>query len=188
MLIEKFLSSETDHTARLGRIIDSGADVLFLPQYDSEVPDIAKQARALGWNKVILGGDAWQTAELMPKCGDACKGSYFSSHFAPIGAKGDGETFVKEYQSKYNTLPTGDAALGYDAANLMLAAIGSLETVSSNIMEARAAVKERLAGLKGFAGVSGSLDMTADGDPVKSAFIIRINDQGEFESFATQAP
>ena len=186
--VEKFLPSETDHTARIGRIISSGAEVLFLPQYDNEVPAIARQARTLGWDKVILGGDAWQTAELMPNCGDACKGSYFSSHFTAVGAKGHSQEFVQAFQAKFNELPTGDAALGYDTANLLLSAIGSLNRLSGNILEDRAAVKDRLASLKGFAGVSGTLDMTAGGDPIKSAVIIRINDQGEFASHTTQTP
>jgi len=185
---ENFLSSEKDYSAQLQRIVASGADVLFVPQYDNEVPAIVKQARAQGWTKTILGGDAWETAALMENCGDACKGLFFSSHFAAIGAKGKSREFVEEYQAKMKRLPAGDGALGYDAASLLLTAIGSLESLSDNLLEARAAVKDKLAALHGFQGVSGSLDMTTGGDPKKSAAIIRINDQGEFESYTVQNP
>lgn len=185
---ENFLSSEKDLTLHLDRIVASGADVLFVPQYAHEINPIIEQARARGWNKPILGGDAWESSDLMATCGDKCKGLFFSSHFGAVGAKGKTLAFVEQYQAKYNQLPIGYAALGYDAASLLLTAIGKLDGLSPNLMETRAAVKERLAAVKGFEGVSGTLDMNAGGDPSKSAVIIKINDKGEFESYKIENP
>lgn len=179
---EDFLSNETDLSAHLKRIVASGAEVLFVPQYDNEIPNIVKQAKAVGWDKVILGGDAWETSGLMEQCGDMCKGFYFTSHFAAIGAKGKAEKFVGRYQKKMNALPTGDGATGYDAMSLIVTAISSLDNLSSNMTRARADVKDKMAAVRGFEGVSGVLDMTTGGDPAKSAVVIRINDSGEFES------
>jgi len=185
---ESFLSSEKDYSAHLSRIVASGADVLFVPQYDNEIPAIVKQAKAKGWDKVILGGDTWGTASLMENCGDDCKGFFFSSHFGAIGAKGKSLQFVERFKSKMNVLPTGDAALGYDSASLLMTAIASMESINPNLFEARAAIKDKLASIKDFEGVSGTLDMTAGGDPTKSATIIRINEKGEFETFKIQKP
>lgn len=180
---EDFLTSEVDNlSAHLKRIVASGAEVLFVPQYDNEIPRIVKQAKAAGWDKVILGGDAWETSGLMEQCGDMCKGFYFTSHFAAIGAKGVAEEFVGRYQKKMNALPTGDGATGYDAMSLIVTAISSLDSLSTNLTKARADVKDKLASTRGFQGVSGMLDMTAGGDPAKSAVVIRINEAGEFES------
>lgn len=185
---ENFLSNEKDLSLHLDRIVASGADVLFLPQYAHEIPSIIGQARARGWNKPILGGDAWESSDLMAKCGDQCKGLFFSSHFGAVGAKGKTQTFVEQYKAKYNQLPIGYAALTYDAASLMLTAIGKLDGLSPNLLENRAAIKERIAAIKGFEGVSGMLDMNAGGDPTKSAVIIKINDKGEFESYKIENP
>jgi branched-chain amino acid transport system substrate-binding protein len=185
---ENFLSSEKDLTLHLDRIVASDADVLFLPQYAHEIPSIIGQARARGWKKAILGGDAWESSDLMEKCGDKCKGLFFSSHFGAVGAKGKTLTFVEQYQAKYNQLPIGYAALGYDATNLLLTAISNIGTIRPNLLENRAAIKDQIAAIKGFEGVSGVLDMNASGDPSKSAVIIRINDKGEFESYAIENP
>lgn len=185
---ESFLSSEKNLSGQLGRIVASGADVLFVPQYDNEVASIVKQAKALGWNKVILGGDAWETTALMESCGDDCKGYFFSSHFAALGAKGKSQEFVEKYKAKMKQVPTGDGALGYDSANLLFTAIGSLDSLDNNLIVAREALKDKLASLKGFQGVSGTLDMTAGGDPIKSAVVIRINEQGAFELYKIQNP
>lgn len=185
---ENFLPSEKDLAQHLDRIVASGADVLFLPQYAHEIPAIIEQARARGWNKPILGGDAWESSDLMEKCGDKCKGLFFSSHFGAVGAKGKTQTFVEQYKAKYNQLPIGYAALGYDAASLMLTAIGRLDGLKPNLLDNRAALKDQLAGIKGFEGVSGTLDMNVGGDPAKSAVIIKINDKGEFESYKVENP
>lgn len=185
---ENFLPSEKDLSVHLDKIVASDADVLFLPQYSHEVPGIISQARARGWKKTILGGDAWEGSDLMPVCGDLCKGLYFSSHFAAIGAKGKTQIFVEQYQSKYKTLPTGYAALGYDALDLLLTAISGLGEMKPSLLGNRTAIKDKLVAIKGFQGVSGTLDMNAAGDPAKSAVVIRINDKGEFESHKVVVP
>ncbi len=182
VVFENFLSNEKDLTAHLDKIVASDADVLFLPQYSHEIPSMIKQARARGWKKVILGGDAWEASDLMPNCGDLCKGLYFSSHFGAVGAKGKTQAFVEQYQAKYKHLPTGYAALAYDAANLMLTAVAATGSLKPSLIENRVAIKDKLAAIKGFDGVSGKLDMNIDGDPKKSAVVIRINEKGEFES------
>jgi branched-chain amino acid transport system substrate-binding protein len=182
VVFENFLTNEKDLTAHLDKIVASDADVLFVPQYSHEIPSIIGQARARGWKKEILGGDAWESSDLMPNCGDLCKGLYYSSHFGAVGAKGKTQTFVEQYRAKYNQLPTGYAALGYDAMDLLLTAISSVGSLQPNLIANRAAIKEKIVAIKGFEGVSGNLDMNAGGNPVKSAVVIRINEKGEFES------
>lgn len=188
VVFENFLTNEKDLTAHLDKIVASDADVLFLPQYSHEIPSIIGQARKRGWQKIILGGDAWESSDLMPNCGDLCKGLYYSSHFGAVGAKGKTQVFVEQYQAKYKQLPTGYAALGYDAADILLTAISSVGQLYPNLLDTRTAIKDKMAAIKGFEGVSGTLDMNAAGDPVKSAVVIKINDKGEFESYKTVNP
>ncbi|MFH0782685.1 MAG: ABC transporter substrate-binding protein [Pseudomonadota bacterium] len=188
VVFENFLTKEKDLADHLDKIVASDADVLFLPQYSHEIPAIIEQARARGWKKIILGGDAWESSDLMAKCGDLCKGLYYSTHFGAVGAKGKTKTFVEQYQAKYHQLPTGYAALGYDAADLLLTAISAVGNLDGNLIENRAAIKDKLAAIKGFEGVSGTLDMNVAGDPVKSAVVILINDKGEFESYKIVNP
>lgn len=183
VVFENFLTNEkNDLSVHLDKIVASDADVLFLPQYSHEIPSIIGQARARGWKKVILGGDAWESSDLMPNCGDLCKGLYYSSHFGAVGAKGKTQIFVEQYRGKYNQLPTGYAALGYDAMDLLLTAISSVGSLKPDLVENRAAIKDKLAAIKGFEGVSGTIDMNVSGNPAKSAVVILINEKGEFES------
>ncbi|MGB3221172.1 MAG: ABC transporter substrate-binding protein [Desulforhopalus sp.] len=189
VVAEGYLTNEGKHlSSQLDRIVASDADVLFMPQYAHEIADLVSQARARGWKKPILGGDAWESSDLMSSCGDLCKGLYFSSHFGAIGAQGKTKVFVEQFQAKTNQLPTGYAALGYDAAYMLFTAIGSMDSLSENLLENRATIKNKLASIKGFEGVSGTLDMNVAGDPVKSAVVILINNDGAFESYKTETP
>lgn len=185
---EFFESDYSDLSTNMKKIIESGADVLFLPQYSNELPSMLKQIRAAGWDKPVMGGDAWESSDLMEKCGDLCKGLYFSAHFGAFGAKGKARDFIDAYKAKYNQMPDGYSALGYDAANLLITAVSQLESIDKNLFVAREAVKEQLASIKEYEGVSGILNMNSSGDPSKSAVIIRITEDGAFESYATVEP
>lgn len=184
----EFEGDFSDLSVQVKTIMDSGADVLFVPQYAHELPVILKQIKDAGWDKPILGGDAWESSDLIEKCGDLCKGQYFSSHFSPYGAKGKALSFVKRYEQQHSRLPTAFAALGYDAANLLLTAISRIDTVDGSLFQVRAKIKEQLAAISGFEGVSGTLNMNDSGDPAKSAVIIRISEEGLFEAFGSEKP
>ena len=87
---ESFTTKDTDFSSQLTKINNSGAEVLFTPQYYSEVPLIIRAAKEMGWTKPILGSDSWGGGDLMGLCGDDCKGYYFSTHYAAAGAKAPG--------------------------------------------------------------------------------------------------
>jgi len=55
---ESFTTKDTDFSAQLTKIINSGAQVLFTPQYYNEVALIVQQAHQLGWKKPIVESDS----------------------------------------------------------------------------------------------------------------------------------
>lgn len=178
-----FQTDSSNLSSQIDAIKKAGVQVVFIPQYSYQVPAILKQIRDAGWDGPVLGGAAWGAADLMEKCGDLCKGAFFSAHFTPNGAKGKAKDFVDSYQEKYKLLPDGYSALGYDAASLITTAISRLDAINPNLFAARSEVKEKLATIQNFEGVSGTLDMANGGDPKKSALIIKISDSGQFESY-----
>jgi branched-chain amino acid transport system substrate-binding protein len=184
---EDFLTSEKDLTGHIKKIVSSGAEVLFLPQYAYEVPHIVSQLKAGGWDKMILGGSAWESSDL-DKCGELCHGFYFSSHFGVVGDEGIAKTFVEQYKAKNNRYPSGYAALAYDSLNFILTAIKGLDQISDSLIENRKNIKDNLAAIKKYNGVTGMLDMNESGNPVKSAFVVRVNESGKFETYRSVSP
>ncbi|HAO22244.1 MAG: branched-chain amino acid ABC transporter substrate-binding protein [Desulfobacteraceae bacterium IS3] len=185
---ETFTTKDSDFSAQLTKIIKSGADVLFLPQYYSEVALIAKQAHELGWKKPIMGSDSWGSAELMKLCGDDCKGLFFSTHYAAAGAKGATKEFIDKYNAKYKYIPDDVAALTWDATNLLLMAAKNTGGLTGNIQKDRDAIKDQLAKIKDFEGITGKMTFNQKGDPSKCAVIVKISDKGEFEFYQSVCP
>jgi branched-chain amino acid transport system substrate-binding protein len=172
----------------LTQIVKSGAQVLFTPQYYNEVPLIVKQAKDLGWKGPIVGSDSWGSAETVELCGEACYGLYFSSHYAAAGAKGATKVFIDRYKENYGYIPDDVAALTWDALQLAQQAIQDAGKITGKIEKDRMAVRDALAKIKNFAGITGNMTFTEEGDPIKCAVIVKINDNGEYEFYKSSCP
>ncbi len=147
-----------------------------------------KQAHGLGWDKPIMGSDSWGSAELMTLCGDDCKGLFFSTHYAAAGAKGATREFIEKYNAKHGYIPDDVAALTWDAIRLLLQAIQNTGGLSGDLQKDRDSVKDALAQIKDFDGITGKMTFTPEGDPIKFAVIVKISDQGEFEFYQSVCP
>lgn len=185
---ETFTTKDKDFSAQLTKIVNSGADVLFTPQYYDEVPLIVKQAKELGWKKPIMGSDSWGSAELMTLCGDACKGYYFSTHYAAAGAKGATKEFIDKFNAKYGYIPDDVAALTWDATRLLIQAIQNTGGLTGDIQKDRDAIKDKLTSIKDFEGITGKMTFGPGGNPVKCAVVVKISDKGEFEFYKSACP
>jgi len=185
---ESFTTKDTDFSSQLTKIVKSGAQVLFAPQYYNEIPLIVKQAKDLGWTGPIVGSDSWGSAETVELCGDACYGLFFSSHYAAAGAKGATKAFIDRYTENYGYIPDDVAALTWDALRLAQQAIQASGKISGRIEKDRVAVRDALAKIKNFAGITGNMTFTEEGDPVKCAVIVKINDSGEYEFYKSSCP
>lgn len=185
---ESFTTKDSDFSSQLTNIKESGAQFLFTPQYYNEVALIVKQAHELGFDKPIVGSDSWGSAETVNLCGADCYGLFFSTHYAAAGAKGATKEFIDRYQQKYGYIPDDVAALTWDSIRLAQQAIISTGGLTGDIKKDRQAVRDQLAKIKNFAGITGNMTFTEEGDPVKCAVIVRISDKGEFEFYKQVCP
>jgi branched-chain amino acid transport system substrate-binding protein len=178
---ESFTTGDTNFEAQLGIINNASPDVLFVPQYYNEVPLIVQQARDLGYEGPIVGSDSWGTPDLLELCGEACNGLFFSTHYAPDIATEVGQTFISAYEELYGAKPDDVAALTYDAFQILFTAITEANSLD------RADVREALAGIELFEGVTGIMSFDEQGDPIKCAVIIEIKD-GAFTYYDQACP
>ncbi|MBA7484567.1 Leucine-, isoleucine-, valine-, threonine-, and alanine-binding protein [subsurface metagenome] len=185
---ETFTTKDRDFSSQLTKIISSGAELLFTPQYYDEVPLIVQQARELGWDKPILGSDSWSSPELMTLCGDDCKGCFFTSHYAMKGATGATKEFIDKYRAKYNYAPGDVAALAWDATNILLKAIENTGGLSGNLEADREAIRDQLIKIDRWNGTTGLMSFTKEGDPIKAVVIVQIDQDGEFSFYKMASP
>ena len=185
---ESFTTKDADFSSQLTKIIKSGAEVLFTPQYYNEVALIVQQAHELGWNKPIVGSDSWGSAETVELCGKDCYGLFFSTHYAAAGAKGATKAFIDRYNKAHGYVPDDVAALTWDALGLVQTAIQSCGKITGNVEKDRQCIRDAMAKIKEYDGITGKMTFTEDGDPIKCAVIVRISDKGEYEFYKSVCP
>ncbi len=180
---KNFSEGDKDFRAQLTAVKAAGADAVFVPSYYTEAALIARQARDLGINVPFFGGDGWVADQLLEIGGEALNGCYYSTHFSPENQDLVVQAFLKKFKARWgaNENPDAFAALGYDAAYVLVDAIkraGSTEGPK---------LRDALAATKNFAGVTGVTNIDANRDASKPAAIIAIK-KGKLEFLKTVAP
>jgi branched-chain amino acid transport system substrate-binding protein len=177
---ESFGENDKDFSVQLTKIVNTDAQLLYLPDYYNHVALIVPQAKNLGWgDKPVLGSDSWGSTDLVTLSNNAVKGYYFTDHFAAAGATGITKAFIDQYIAAYKESPDSVAALTYDSAKIALQAIQNAG-LTGNLQNDREAIKNAIVALKDYAGVTGNMTFNADGDPDKTAVVVQISDSGEF--------
>ncbi|MBF0388895.1 MAG: ABC transporter substrate-binding protein [Desulfamplus sp.] len=185
---ESYGDKDQDFSAQLTKIVAAKPDIIFLPNNYNEVALIVKQAHDLGWKGPFMGADAWGNSELMTLCGDDCKGHYFTTHYAAAGAKGETKEFIDKYQKLYGYQPADVAALTWDAINVVLAGIQNAGKLTGNVRKDREAIRNGISAIKEVKGITGNMKFDEQGDPIKCAVVVKINDAGEFEFAESVCP
>jgi branched-chain amino acid transport system substrate-binding protein len=166
---ETYTTNDKDFSAQLTKIKNVNPDVIFLPNYYSEVPLQVQQAHRLGITAPFLGSDSWGSNELLTLAPTDLEGYYFSTHYAEDNATPVARKFIEGYQKTYGTVPDDVAALTYDAFGMLFAAMGNAGKSD------REAVRNALSTLPGYEGVTGDMEFQAgSGDPIKSVVIRQI--------------
>jgi branched-chain amino acid transport system substrate-binding protein len=98
--VEAYTAGDQDFSAQLTAIRASGADVIYIPGYYTDVGNIAVQARKLGITKPLLGGDGWDSSKLAEIGGDAINGSYYSNHYSHQDPSPRVREFIQKYKAK----------------------------------------------------------------------------------------
>jgi branched-chain amino acid transport system substrate-binding protein len=160
-------SGTTDFKAQLTKIVQAKPDIIYCSDYYNDDALIAKQVRELGFKGPIVGGDGWDSADLVKIGGDAVNNCFYTNHYAPDSTADAVVNFVKSYNAKYGATPDALAALAYDAGNILFDAIKRAGSTDG------AKIKDALAATD-LAVVSGQVKFDANRNPIKSAVVIEI--------------
>ena len=165
---QSYSQGDSDFRAQLTAIKGANPDAIYVPGYYTEVGTIVHQARELGITVPFLGSDGWDSPKLWEIGGTALNGCYFSNHYATDDPNPLVQKFVNDYKAKYGQIPDALAALAYDAARIMAAAIEKAGSTDG------AKVRDQIAATKDFDGVTGNISINAERNAVKSAVIVKV--------------
>ena len=175
-------TGDQDFSAQLSSIQASKPDLIYAPIYYTEDALLARQARDLGIDTPIVTGDGAQVDQLIQIGGKAVEGMYLTGHFHKDAATTErAKEFTKLFEAKYKEEISAYSALGADAYFLLVDAIKRADSTEGP------KVRDALAGTKDFKGVSGTLTMGPDGNPIKSMVINKVQN-GKFVYVATVTP
>jgi branched-chain amino acid transport system substrate-binding protein len=179
---QKFSSGDKDFKAQLTAIKAANPQAIFAPCYYTEAGLIVRQARELGITATIFGGDGWEAPELLDLGGKAMEGAYYSTHYSAEDSSPKVQEFVKKFRARWNgETPDAMAALGYDSAMVLAAAIQRAGTTEEPKL------RDAIAATRDFDGVTGKTTLDEHRNATKPAVVITIKD-GKFKYVETIKP
>jgi branched-chain amino acid transport system substrate-binding protein len=191
VLIEQSYSAgDQDFRAQLTAIKSKAPQAIFVPGYYTDVGLVARQARELGLAVPLLGGDGWESEQLISIGGEAMNGCYYSNHFAVDNPDPTLQSFLKAYQAKFGAEPDAIAGLAYDAGRVLFGALERLAEQEPALFKALASSKagtpqrkeaqrklrDLIASTTNFPGVTGNITLDAKRNATKPAVVIAITD------------
>lgn len=179
---QSYSAQDIDFKAQLTALRSLQPQAIFVPGYYTDVGLIARQARELGLNVPLLGGDGWDSAKLFEIGGDALQGSYFSNHYSLDDPSPRIRAFTTAYEKEYGEgVPDAMGALGYDAVYIAADAIRRAGSTDGD------RIRDALAATKAFEGVTGSITIDDGRNAVKPAVVLKV-ENGKAVYAATVQP
>ena len=170
---EGYAAGETNFNTILTRIKAQDFEVIYMPGYYEEVGLAIKQARDLGINQPILGGDGFDSPVLLEKAGAAALNDvFYTNHYSSLDKSNTKvQDFIAAFNEKYGEDPNAFHALGYDTAYFVANAIGNASELTGP------AIKDAMANTKDFEGVTGTFSIDPEThEPIKAALVIELGD------------
>jgi branched-chain amino acid transport system substrate-binding protein len=177
-----FNGGDKDFKGQLTAIKAANPDGVFVPGYYTECALISIQAKQLGLNVPLFGGDGWESEKLFEIGGKAIEGNYLSTHYSPEVGSELSKKFVENYKKRWNgKTPDALAACGYDSALVLADAIKRAGTTDGPKL------RDAIAATKSFPAVTGTITINDKRDATKSAVILKIAN-GKYEYLETVEP
>ena len=162
----------TTFADQLERLRLSGARAVFVPSSDRDILQLAPQFAYYGLSAIqILGSEAWASEEVLNHLpAGQLEGVIAAVPFLQASDAVAWDEFVGKYEAaERRTLDSPYPALGYDAARLVLEAIGDERRPDAGD------VAQRLAEAQDHRGATGVLSLTG-GAVTRRPFLVRIQD------------
>ena len=163
---QSYAKGDSDFRAQLTTLKGTAPDVIFVPGYYNDIGQIAIQARDLGMNQPLAGGDGWESPKLIEIGGKALEGSFYSNHYHVDDPSPAVREFVQKYEARFGAKPDSLAALGYDSARVLIDAVKRAGTTDG------AKLRDAIAQTKNFSGVTGNITLGPDRNPIGKKLVV----------------
>jgi branched-chain amino acid transport system substrate-binding protein len=187
ILEDTYADDATDFSAQITKLraLSTQPDFYYVAAMPYNVGPAVLQMRQAGIDGPIVGGDGYDTPDILSVAGDSANNVYFTTHAlmdSDLGTDGI-KKFIADYTAEYGHAPENAfAALGYDSMNLLADAITRAGSTDAS------AIQKAMLETKDFPGITGAITF-ANGShiPQKGVTLIKI-DGGKFTLGAEVVP
>lgn len=167
-----------DFSVQLTKLHSANPQAIFAPIYYMNVPDVLRQANQLGLDVPILGTDSWDTPEILNMIdSDAKENVQYISAFTTANPDETCQDFIARFREDFGADPNSNAAYAYDAALAMCEAIRTAKSTDP------ADIRDALANLSDFSGVTGPMVFDENRNPIKDAYVLGL--EGDTVTYIT---
>lgn len=176
LTIETFQKGQSDYNAQLTKIKNANPDLILASALYNEGAVIMDQARKMGIDVPFVGGNGFNSPQVLEIAGDAANGLIVATPW--FGESEDPKVveFNKKYEEAYGKLPDQFAAQSYDALYIYADALKRAGEAERELFH------EALAETKNFEGLLGNFSFDEIGDVVMDVKVVEIKD-GKFVEF-----
>ncbi|MDP2604839.1 MAG: branched-chain amino acid ABC transporter substrate-binding protein [Deltaproteobacteria bacterium] len=133
---------------------------------------LLKQMREKGVKAMFMGPDGVDSEEMVKIAGAAAVGSYYTSVAPPRDATPETAAFAKKYKQRFGKDIEAFGLYGYDATLVGIKAMEQWLKANPSKKPSRAEVSAAVRNIKGFKGVTGSIEFDNKGDPIKAKYFV----------------
>jgi branched-chain amino acid transport system substrate-binding protein len=172
---ETFAGRDTDFSAQLTKIKGLNPDALVVSALVTPASGILTQARQLGIEVPIIGGNGFNSPDLTRLAGEAANGAISGAAYFVGNENAKNTAFVQAYNAKYGKNPDQFAAQAYAGTYLLAEAIRTAGSTD------RAAIRDALNQLQNVDTVLGTFSFN-NREPEHPPIVQQL-DNGAFKLF-----
>jgi branched-chain amino acid transport system substrate-binding protein len=169
---DAFALDATDFRTYLAKVKQAQSDAIYAIGTAAHLSNILKQANELGIKVQFLGFRAAEDPTLTKNAGVLAEGFVYTYAFDSEDNRKETKDFVGAYKAKYNSVPDGYAAEGYEGMMLTAAAFDKCG-------KDYPCIQSYLSGLKNYKSIFGDLSFDQNGD-VTYPFFLKVVRDGKF--------
>jgi branched-chain amino acid transport system substrate-binding protein len=159
---ETFAKGDVDFKAQLTKIKATNPDAIVLSALLAEGAPIMVQARQLGLNVPVIGGNGMNSVKVFDLAKGASDNLWIGSPWSIENRSKENNSFIVAYTQKFKSAPDQFAAQSYDALHIAAEALKKVK-LTGDLAADRTALRDALPGVK-WTGATGAFQFTRAND------------------------
>lgn len=170
---ETFQLGQNDYKAQLSKIKQADPDLVLASALYNEGAVIMKQARSMGIDVPFVGGNGFNSPQVIEIAGDDADGLVVATPWFTDKEDDKVQEFVDKYSEEFGKKPDQFAAQAYDGLYMMADALKRAGEADGDKL------REALLETQDFEGILGTMSFDEEGDIVMDPIVLTIKD-GKF--------